>query len=210
MTRYQQSYIPLPLDGAQINRELVRTFQPNEGGSTVSHNNARGLKLRTRYEEEFGSNVSRGVDYRPPSLKPKCETHVDENSKLLYKSSVTHENFHKFPQARPRDAIHAPAEKPTSSLSGFRFCGNSSYAGDYVDLSKIGYRVELARGRDESNRVNGNSIPNRLREYMYEHDVRALDQVPVAKVLSGEIQPNATPHSEPRNDNPYLSQYLSS
>lgn len=210
MTRYQQAYIRLPLDGAKINRELVQTFQPADGASSVSHNSVRGLKLRTRYEEEFGSNVARGVNYRPASLKPKCEKHVDEHNKLLFTESVTHETFHQLPPVRPRGAIHPPADKPTNASAGFRFCGHTSYAEDFVDLSKDGYRVELARGRDDSNRVNGNSVPNRLKDYMQEHEVRGFTDVPVEKVLSGEIEA-ATVSIEKQswNNNPYLSQYLS-
>ncbi len=128
----------------------------------------------------------------------KIETHVKNDSKLVYLDSVTHESFCKLPPIAPPRTLKPPDPEPTSSI---RFCGKSRYSEDFVN--KEGYKVELVKGRDQSNRIHGSSIPNKVKEFLYTHDSGTLDIDAILK-----SKKNTVDSSRMYYDNPYLSDYL--
>lgn len=196
------------MDGASINRELAKTFQPDEGSSSISRKSSRNLFPRTRYEEDYVGNGCCAVDQRLMSFKPKIQKHTRDDDHLLFTDSVTHELFHKLPAAKPRAASKPPMDKPTNASAGFRFSGSTRYAEEFTDLSNEGYRVQIVKGRDDSNRVKGNSIPNRVREFLYENNISAGDlPVRIEDVVKGRVSGIDNP---PRVEsvNPYLKDYL--
>lgn len=132
------------------------------------------------------------------------EMHIKPDDKLLFKESITHETFHSHP-IPPKTRLAEPAAKLTPVVVNRGFHGRTMYADEFIDLSKNGYRVELVRGRDDSNRVNGNSIPNRVKEYMFEHGLDKIDASELERVMRSN-RPSIRKPVE--NSNPYLSDYL--
>lgn len=204
--RYQQAFIPLPLDGAIINRELARTFNPNDADSPAA---TRSVSVptfnRTRYAEDFIAIELLPGNHRPPSMKPKIETHVRDDAKLLYTQSVTHEAYQK-PQI-PATKKHVPSIHETASSPSLGFRGRTRYSEEFV--SKEGYRVEVVKGRDDSNRINGNSIPNKLKEYIHEHDLVNLHGIDVDAILKSTEGRKPFDANSVYYSNPYLSEYMS-
>ncbi len=203
--RYHQAFIPLPLDGAVINKELARTFNPNDADATEGK---RSLSVpsfnRTRYAEDFClADLGSGF-HRPPSMKPKSETHVKEDSKLLYTDSMTHEAFQKPPLL----ASHKQSEKPVSEdpPKSLPFCGKSRYSEEFV--SKEGYKVELFKGHDKSNRIVGNSIPNRIKEYIYDHELTSVTGLDVDSIMKSKEGRKIFDPKSVYYENPYLSDYM--
>ena len=196
-----------------INRELALTFHPDDSSSSVSRTQSVPQKLRTRYDEDFATNVSPGTDYRLPNFKPRAQKHVDENVHLLFTDSITHEAFPSHGPTRPRDPIRPPLDKPTNASAGFRFGGTTRYAEEYVDLSREGSRVEIAKATDDSSRVQGNSIPNRVHEFLFANDIRNAEHlsVSIGDILRGRV-PDRSPNDPKKAghgyDNPYLQDYL--
>lgn len=195
-----------------INRELARTFHHGESSSGASRSGSVPVNLRSRYADDFGSNVERGVDYRIPMQKPKAQKHVREDDKLLFKDSVSHEVYSSHKGVCPRSPIRPLVnEKQTNAGSGCRFRGSTRYSEEFLDLSRDdGNKVELVKGRDDSNRINGNSIPNRLRSYLYENEVRDVSALPVSieSILADGTESLDKRPSRKYSDNPYLGDYL--
>lgn len=205
LLRYQQCFIPLPVDGSLINNELAKTFNPNHSGSNAANRGASLTLLgQTRYAEEFGSAAWQAGVHRAQSFKSRMEMHINPDDKLLFKKSITHETFHSHPIPQ-RSQLHKPIAQPPSVVGNHRFNGRTRYADEYIDLSKNGYRVDLAKGRDDSNRVNGNSIPNRARDYMFDNGLDRIGASELEAVMRSN-QPSA--HKPVENSNPYLSDYL--
>ena len=196
------------MDGANINRELASTFNPDDQSSSVSRKSSVPIKAQSRYNEDYAHNIRAGVDYRLPNCKPKIQKHVNEKDHLLFTDSVTHEVFHTLPATRPREAFRPAMDKPTNSSAGFRFNGSTRYSEEFTDLSTEGYRVELVKGRDDSNRVKGNSIPNRVKDYLFEAgNVSPLSlEVPIEDIVRGKAAP--PPEPVETVSNPYLQDYL--
>jgi hypothetical protein len=198
------------LDGATINRELAETFQPDDERSALSRSNSVPLKMRSRYYDDFCTNVEKGVDYRLPIQKPKQQKHIRHEDKLLFTDSVTHEAFPTHTGIHSRKAHMPLSDKPSNGSAGFRFCGSTRYAEEFIDLSKNGYRVDLVKGRDDSNRVHGSSIPNRLREFIFENEVKDVRSLPnsLDSIMSETqgYQDKRTRTGVP--ENPYLKDYL--
>ena len=202
----------LPLDGSMVNRELARTFNPNKAESRRAYPSGKiGLKYRTPYEEDFGTASEIIGAPRAQSLKPKSDTHIREDAKMLYRDSVTHEAFrspsHGF-QGRPAAFSPPHASGPEDIESPF--LGKSRYAEEFVNLTNQGYRVELAKGRDDSNRVKGSSIPNKLRDYMFAHGVDACKKIDVDSVFRSTESHRPGRPDQAMYNNPFLSDYLSS
>jgi hypothetical protein len=132
------------------------------------------------------------------------EMHINPDDKLLFKESITHETFHSHPIPQ-KPQLHKPIAQPPAVVVNRRFNGRTRYADEYIDLSKNGYRVELAKGRDDSNRVNGNSIPNRVRDFMFENGLCRIGASELEAVMRSN-QPSVRKPVE--SSNPYLSDYL--
>uniref|UniRef100_A0A0G4H939 Uncharacterized protein n=1 Tax=Chromera velia CCMP2878 TaxID=1169474 RepID=A0A0G4H939_9ALVE len=74
--RYNQDFVPLPLLGATINKELAKTFAP----PNVPPNSALRLQGKTSYGHQFPG--WRGM-FRPDNYKPEVEVHVSDKAKLM-------------------------------------------------------------------------------------------------------------------------------
>ena len=201
----------LPLDGSKINRELARTFNPSVAVAPASSGSqALNRHLKTQYEDDFGDASMLKGCHRPPSLKPATEKHVHENAKLLYMDSVTHEAY-RTPQPGfvAKSQPVNPLEGATSGITGSPFCAKTRYSEEFLNLGSGGYRVEVARGRDDSNRVNGASVPNRIREYMFTHHLQGPKGIDVDAIMRSNETRKKVDSESVYYDNPYLSDYLS-
>lgn len=208
--RYHQAYIPLPLEGAVINHELAKTFHMDDS-SSVSRSSSLPLTGKTRYKEDFCTLVSNGKEGRGVSCKPKIRTHARPGDHLIYVDSVSHEKFPDFSSfSRPRDPFTPSRDRPTNASAGFKFNAGTRYAEEFVDVSNSAYKIEAVRLSDNSNRVHGNSIPNKLRDYLYNRDVRISEVgIPMEELLrSPAPPPKAVSLTNPDN-NPYIDEYLS-
>ena len=177
----------------------------------MSRSTSVPVNQRSRYVDDFGANVEKGVDYRLPIQRPKEQKHVRDDVKLFFTDSVTHEVFPAHVGVRPREPFRPLVEKPpANSPPGFRFRGSTRYAEEFIDLSKDGYRVQLVKGRDDSNRINGNSIPNRLRDFLFENDVKDVMSLPasLASILSEKVTFQEKRKFQQGLENPFLEEYL--
>ncbi len=190
-----------------MNRELARTFNPNDGGARVTSSSAKIKRnIRTQYSDDFAPLTDTDATHRVPSMKPTSDTHVREDAKLLYTDSVTHEAF-KSPQARFRGRPHAFNPSDNMAVAEeLPFMGKSRYREEFVN--KEGYKVELGKGRDDSNRINGCSIPNRIRDYMFSHSLGGAKSVDVDSVLRSSESRKPIDANSVLYSNPYLSDYL--
>jgi hypothetical protein len=70
--RYQQAFMRLPLDGAVINKELARTFNPNDADAPARSRSVSVPSFnKTRYTEDYCLVDLGSGCHRPPSMKPK-------------------------------------------------------------------------------------------------------------------------------------------
>ena len=197
--RYRQAYIPLPLDGVEINSELVKTFRPQVDSSSS------GLKFlgQTRYSEDFGPSVH--ADCRGVNCKPKQLKHVRDNDQLMFKDSITHEQFTDLSHlSKPRESFRPQVE----SIATGKFAATTRYteefAGHPMPLGPT-HKVKVA---DDSSRVQGNCIPNKLRDYMYNNDIDTVSVLgkPVRSILNETDTAKAKTRS--KSTNPYIDEYL--
>lgn len=196
MCRYQMSYVPLPLEGAAINRELANTFRPLNMAAVVSV----PLRGETRYKEIFRAPNKMT---RSASMRPAQTRHVRPDDHLLIVDSVTHQQFQPFEAKfiHPPEPIKSEIPKPTKANAGHKFEGITRYEEEYEPVAQQSLRGFARPGdsasssepvfgtkvvyEDNSSRVWGNSIPNKVRNYLFQAD--AFDANSGA--LKSDIQP---------------------
>jgi hypothetical protein len=216
--RYHKAFIPLPLEGAEINRELARTFQPESDGtsttgSSTSLQGANPTHFHTKYEEDYSSNVLIGKDYRTAAFRPEVQKHIREENKLIYTDSITHEKFVDLTAglgSQPREPLKPPIDKPTNASAGFRF--KTSYTDEYTDVSALAFRPEQKRGSTNSSRIYGSAVPARIISFKSDngiHDLLDTSLPPVRDILFGSSVNRPTIiESFPDPSNPYIADFL--
>jgi len=215
--RYHQAYIPLPLEGAEINRELARTFQPDSDGSSTTTSSTVSVpqSYKTQYTDDFSSNIQKGVDYRIETFRPKVQKHIHEDDRLLYKESITHQQFQSLTGASPGHRSLGPHEIPKPTSTGFRFTGTTSYSDEFIDVSKMSYRPpEQIRGSTNSSRVYGSAVPVGVAFFKSQNGVRDILNDPcvpkMRDILFSPMTRSTTGVSDfPDPGNPYISEYMS-
>jgi hypothetical protein len=167
MCRYQESYVPLPLEGAAINRELARTFRPVASNQRLD---AVKLEGQTRYCEDYQIPSKPG---RAESQKPKQQKHVKDDDHLLVLRPASHDHYPPYSgdQLKPPESFKPPLDKPTNASAGYTFNAHTRYSEDFGG-SNVGSQLSAPKAthEDNSSRVWGNSIPNKVRNFMFRHD----------------------------------------
>lgn len=159
--RYNTEYIPLPLDGAPINRALAKTFAPAQyvaesgkiGDATVH---------KLTYTEHPGYHKSEAIT-------PAVQVHVSKAAKLLRKSTTTHENF---PGVEVNEMTCRPPQITpfvSSSATGFKLDGRPRYdedfnvyipeKWDFKNSNEKGAQKSVFIDRENSMRTMGAQVP---------------------------------------------------
>ena len=213
---YNQSFIPLPLEGSRINKELATTFQPDVG-STSSAQRSSSVSAgayKTRYHEDFASNVIPGKDYRLSPFRPKIQKHVRDDDRLLYGESITHESFRDVSSYHMRSSGSLP-RTPSIERPVYKLSGVTRYNEEFTPCHPLEPipDVPITKNSTSSgtaNRVVGPSVPRQIREFVLENGPEHLQDANIREVLlrSPTIQPNSLDHYS--NRNPYMNEYLNS
>ena len=167
------SYVPLPLDSAAINFELAKANAPPNHSAVIQI----PFHGHTHYQEEFHT------PYRltkAETMKPKQMKHVREDNHLLVTEPISHEHYPSYPSkyVHMQEAIHSDIVKPTKSNAGFHFDAKTAYADDFDGtvhrLMREEGGVKKVTYEDNSSRVWGNVIPNKVRNYL--NDNQSFDE----------------------------------
>jgi hypothetical protein len=219
ISSYNQSFIPLPLEGARINRELATTFQP-EAGNNSSASRSSSVSAgtyKTRYNEDFSSNVVPGKDYRLAPFRPKVQKHVREDDHLLYAESITHESFRDVSGYHARPTKHSNFS-PTINRPIYKLSGSTRYNEDFSlvadtgvpqDEDAIANRSSFTTG--SANRVFGPTVPHQIRQYVIENGPQEFQESNLRDVLFTS-SPTKTLNSPDKfkHTNPYMAEFLNS
>ncbi|KAF4758207.1 hypothetical protein FOZ63_010981, partial [Perkinsus olseni] len=206
MSAYMEQYQPLPLQGAVINRELAKTFRP---ASSPANGPSPQQKGRSRYSDDY---VVYPGARKEAMLRPAVQTHVDGELYLLYKQPASHEFYPDWQRNSGGiecvgERCKPPIPKPTTSTMGFHFDARTRYSEDYPPGSgadsaiamdaRESCRVLLEHGsyaEDNSSRVQGNAVPNRVRDYINTENLHRgkilSGRIPsMVRILRGEVKP---------------------
>jgi hypothetical protein len=165
---------------------------------------------RTRYSEDFETNVVPGKDYRLPPFQPKVQKHVRDNDRLLYNQSVTHESFSALSNSPSKSSASPPipiAEKTVYKLSSSTryFEDFPSSQPDTISDQPIPLRPSPV---SKTNRVFGATIPYPIRQYIYENGTESLKEANVEDVLSSNISSSNYCLHHTTSSNPYMAEFL--
>ena len=210
---YNHSFIPLPLEGSRINKELATTFQP-EAAYTSSGQRSNSISAgsyKTRYHEDYASNVVRGKDYRLPPFRPKIQKHVRDEDRLLYAQSITHESFRDVSNYHARFSASLPIA-PTVDQPVYNLSGKTRYTEEFgvtepIDQGPIFNHSTSSSGT--ANRVFGPSVPPRIRQFILENGPSELQEANVRDLMFSS-SPRTIPIENYSSQNPYMSEFLNS
>ncbi|KAF4678032.1 hypothetical protein FOL47_006984 [Perkinsus chesapeaki] len=207
MSAYREQYKPLPLHGAVINKELAKTFRP---ASSVGNGPSPKQTSKSRYTDDY---VIYTRAKKEVMMRPAIQTHIDREAYLLYTKPASHEFYPDWQKNSGGmecvgERCKPPLPKPTTSTMGFHFDAHTRYSEDYPPGSGADSQLALA-GResckvllehgsyaeDNSSRIQGNSVPNRVRDYINNrnlHNGRILSNgVPsIVNILRGDVNNN--------------------
>ena len=131
---------------------------------------------------------------RSVSMKPAQTRHVRPDDHLLILDSVTHQQFQPFEAkfVHPPEPIKSEIPKPTKANAGHRFEGITRYEEEYEPVAQQIMQAAAAASssarpgnernnkepifgtkvvyEDNSSRVWGNSIPNKVRNYLFSNE----------------------------------------
>jgi hypothetical protein len=196
MCAYEQSYQPLPLEGAAINTELAKTFRPYNAAAVLRV----PLKGETAYQDEFKAPTKDG---RQKIMRPEISKHVRDDDHLSIVDSINHTAYPSYGRVSKVTPIKSDIVKPTKANAGLKFEGltryNEEYDGLAAKLMQESGGVEKVSYEDNSSRVWGNSIPNKMRNFLFKHEAFEKDGLrtdlpTLTSVLLEEKEPE-TPRS---------------
>jgi|LauGreDrversion4_2_1035121.scaffolds.fasta_scaffold10118_4 hypothetical protein len=209
---YNHNFIPLPIEGSGINKELASTFHPDASNSSSTSGqrsrSSSSAMYRTRYTDDFASNVVPGKDYRLAPFRPKVQKHVREDDRLLYGESITRECFRDLSDmcAKPLKQVDVPlVNRPAYKLSS-----STRYSEDFPPIEAM--HPNVVSRTANGNRVIGSSVPHPIRQFMFENGVESIQSVDLKKVLLNPQQQSCSvsDHHSRANRNPYMDEFMNS
>jgi len=187
MCKYTEQFVPKPLGDYACNRLLAETFRPS------SKADAPLLKLgaKTSYKEQFPRIPGKkAAEARPQSCKPAQAKHVQEDSKLAVTRSTTHHQFqgHLITRDPAKEAFipsHQSHVKDPRLINDYTTRYNQDFGPFRGDVRPPS---PLVSAEDNSFRVNGSSVPNKVRDYINmkrAHSVGAISTLPpVSEIMT--------------------------
>lgn len=178
--RYTETFAPKPLGDFACNKMLAETFRLQSKAPPKLE-----LSSKTAYREQFPKmNAQQAYGARAESCSPAVVKHVDDTSKLLVTRSTSHAQFggHKItkdPQSESFKPSHSSHVKDKRLVTNYRTRYHEDYHGGYDPDHRP--PSPMVSAEDNSFRVNGASIPNKVRDFMHlsrAHSTGSLQGLP--------------------------------
>lgn len=162
MCKYTEEFHPMPLGDSEINKQLAATFRPMAKPGVSSNS----LSAKTAYRDDFpGYKGEKMNSAKLKDFKPEQQRHTKDQS-LMVTDSHTHSAF-AFHQGKHAPDSFAPKNQTHSNNPRLFTDYRSRYSETFnQDYSSGGPPGKLAQSsEDNSFRINGSSIPNKVRDY---------------------------------------------
>jgi len=179
--KYTEEFHPLPLGDYQINKALAKTFRPqsvaDQPGVKCSSSTTTGDSYQPYSEKKM--SFAKGQNFKPAQAR-----HTSDDSKLAVTEPYSHTAFLNHRGLRPPESF---APKNQSHLVDPRLF--TDWRTRYTEvfnreMPKLTRQAIAECSEDNSFRVNGSSVPNKVRDFFNLRRAFSSDNMPTSGASS--------------------------